>query len=99
MSLTTAEEQCESNSDEKLIVLLNKKQKRGRSSSKDYEPKVEFIGIVQCHDGAVKVIYTKKNETKAHIVSVREAFEIDGFGLVQYFISRCEFGEPQSSKV
>uniref|UniRef100_A0A1I7VPD7 Chromo domain-containing protein n=1 Tax=Loa loa TaxID=7209 RepID=A0A1I7VPD7_LOALO len=106
MSLTTAEEQCESNSDEKLIVLLNKKQKKKEEAlpkvdvlEENYEPKVEFIGIVQCHDGAVKVIYTKKNETKAHIVSVREAFEIDGFGLVQYFISRCEFGEPQSSKV
>uniref|UniRef100_A0A0R3S0J4 Chromo domain-containing protein n=1 Tax=Elaeophora elaphi TaxID=1147741 RepID=A0A0R3S0J4_9BILA len=67
--------------------------------SLDYEPKVEFTGVVQCHDGAVKVIYTKKGEKRAHVVSVKEAFEIDGFGLVQYFISRCEFGQPQSGDV
>ncbi|MCP9264968.1 BMA-CEC-3 [Dirofilaria immitis] len=66
-------------------------------AEENYEPKVEFIGIVQCPDGAVKVVYMKKDESKAHVVSVREAFEIDGYGLVQYFLSRCEFGKPQSS--
>uniref|UniRef100_A0A915PHL8 Chromo domain-containing protein n=1 Tax=Setaria digitata TaxID=48799 RepID=A0A915PHL8_9BILA len=65
----------------------------------DLEPKVEFTGVVQCHDGAIKVIYNKRGETRAHIVSVREAFEIDGYGLVQYFISRCEFGNPGNGNI
>lgn len=33
------------------------------------------------------------------ILFVSEAFEIDGFGLVQYFVSRCEFGKPQSNNI
>lgn len=40
----------------------------------EYEPKVEFIGVAQCHDGAIKVVYTKKDETRAHVVSVRGKF-------------------------
>lgn len=40
----------------------------------DYEPKVEFIGVVQCRDGEIKVVYTKKDETRAHVVSVKGKF-------------------------
>ncbi|CAG9529472.1 unnamed protein product [Cercopithifilaria johnstoni] len=106
MSLATPEEQCGSNFDEKIAVLLNEKKQKGKGKvakanavEENYEPKVEFIGVVQCHDGAVKVVYSNKGETRAHVVSVKEAFEIDGFGLVQYFVSRCEFGKPQSSNI
>lgn len=40
----------------------------------DYEPKVDFIGVVKCHDGTIKTIYTKKNETRPHVVSVKGKF-------------------------
>uniref|UniRef100_A0AAF5PLT6 Chromo domain-containing protein n=1 Tax=Wuchereria bancrofti TaxID=6293 RepID=A0AAF5PLT6_WUCBA len=107
VSMATAEKQCESNLNEKVMILMNDKKQKGKGETpakvdvleKNYEPKVEFIGIVQCQGGAIKVVYTEKDEAKAHVVSVREAFEIDGFGLVQYFISRCEFGEPKGSNV
>lgn len=107
VSMAAAEKQCESHLNEKVMILMNHKKQKGKGETptkddvleEDYEPKVEFIGIVQCQGGAVKVVYTKKDETRAHVVSVREAFEIDGFGLLQYFISRCEFGEPKDSNV
>ncbi|VDN08371.1 unnamed protein product [Thelazia callipaeda] len=59
--------------------------------------KVNFVDVVKCYDGAIKVIYTKEDEAQRYIVSVREAFEIDGYGLVQYLIGRCEFNELQIS--
>uniref|UniRef100_A0A2K6VVQ9 Chromo domain-containing protein n=1 Tax=Onchocerca volvulus TaxID=6282 RepID=A0A2K6VVQ9_ONCVO len=105
-SLAEAEEQYENNSIEKIAILLNEKEQKEKEASTkvdlmkgNYEPKVEFTGVVQCPDGAVKVVYLEKDGTRAHVVSVREAFEIDGYGLVQYFISRCEFGEPQSNDI
>ncbi|KAM3727343.1 M-phase phosphoprotein [Dirofilaria immitis] len=94
MLLATTKEQCDGNSDQKKIaVLLNENREKREEEApakveiaeEDYEPKVEFIGIVQCPDGAVKVVYMKKDESKAHVVSVREAFEIDGYGLRLYF--------------
>ncbi|KAL3990786.1 Chromo (CHRromatin Organization MOdifier) domain family protein [Acanthocheilonema viteae] len=107
VSLVTPEEQCENNLDEKVNLLNERRKQKGKgrvpakasAMEENYESKVEFIGVVQCHDGEIKVIYTKNGETRAHVVSVREAFEIDGFGLVQYFVSRCEFGKPQSIDV
>lgn len=37
----------------------------------DYESKVEFIGVAQCKDGAIKVVYREKDETSPRVVSVR----------------------------
>ncbi|VDO48861.1 unnamed protein product [Onchocerca flexuosa] len=78
VSLVEAEEQYENNSIEKIAVLLNEKEQKEKEASTkvvlvegNYEPKVEFTGVVQCPDGAIKVVYIEKDGTRAHVVSVR----------------------------
>uniref|UniRef100_A0AAF5PLD1 Chromo domain-containing protein n=1 Tax=Wuchereria bancrofti TaxID=6293 RepID=A0AAF5PLD1_WUCBA len=100
VSMAMAEKQCESNLNEKVMILMNNKKQKGKGVTpvkvdvleENYEPKVEFIGIIQCQDGAIKVVYTKKDEMRSHVVSVRVpliSMTVMLLGNNIYFISLC----------
>uniref|UniRef100_A0A1I8EKX7 Uncharacterized protein n=1 Tax=Wuchereria bancrofti TaxID=6293 RepID=A0A1I8EKX7_WUCBA len=72
VSMAMAEKQCESNLNEKVMILMNNKKQKGKGVTpvKTTNQKWNLL----CQDGAIKVVYTKKDEMRSHVVSVRGKF-------------------------